>query len=73
MIIELLLIVFLTLLAAAIGKRVLFFFNFDFCTFIEEFVFSAGIGLSTIVFSVWGLGQLGLLYTWFIYLIILKK
>jgi len=71
MIIELLLIVFLTLLAAAIGKRVLFFFNFDFCTFIEEFVFSAGIGLSTIVFSVWGLGQLSLLYTWFFYLIIL--
>ena len=71
MIIELLLIVFLTLLAAAIGKRILRFFKFDFNTFIEEFVFSAGIGLSAIVFLVWGLGQFGLLYTWFFYLIIL--
>jgi len=71
MIIELLLIVFLTLLAAAIGKRILRFFKFDFNTFIEEFVFSAGIGLSTIAFSVWGLGQFSLLYTWFFYLIIL--
>jgi len=71
MIIELLLIVFLTLFAAATGKKILRFFNYEFCTFIEEFVFSAGVGLSAIVFSVWGLGQFGLLYTWFLYLIIL--
>jgi len=71
MIIELLLIIFLTLFAAAIGKRILHFSKFDFNTFIEGFVFSAGIGLSTIVFSVWGLGQLGLLYAWVIWLIIL--
>lgn len=71
MIIELLLIVFLTLFAAAIGKGILNFFNFGFITFVEEFVFSTGIGLSAIVFSVWGLGQFGLLYTWFLYLIIL--
>lgn len=70
MIIELLLIAFLALFAAAAGKRIFGFFNFDFCTFIEEFVFSAGIGLSTIVFSVWGLGQFGLLYAWLLYLII---
>jgi hypothetical protein len=71
MIIELLLIVFLTLLAAAIGKRILRFFKFDFNTFIEGFVFSVGIGLSAIVFLVWGLGQFGLLYAWFLYLVIL--
>jgi len=71
MITEFLLIIFISLFAAAIGNRLLRFFKFDFNTFIEEFVFSAGIGLSVIVFSVWGLGLLGLLYTWLFYLIIL--
>jgi len=71
MIIELLFIIYLTILAAAVGRIILEYFKFDFCSFIEEFVFSTGIGLSVIVFSVWGLGQLGLLYAWFIWLIIL--
>ncbi len=58
------LLLILLLLATCLGRRILRYFKVKFDSFFEKILFSVGLGLGIISYSVLGLGLLGLLYWW---------
>ncbi|HEA47380.1 MAG TPA: phospholipid carrier-dependent glycosyltransferase, partial [bacterium] len=58
------LLTILLFLAICLGRKILRHFKVKFNSFFEENLFSIGLGLGIISYSVLGLGLLGLLYHW---------
>lgn len=61
---NLLFLLFVFILATAIGRKLFHIFKFEFSGICEEFVFSCGIGLGIIAFFILIIGLLKVLYWW---------
>lgn len=69
--IELLLLVVIFLVSAGLGKKVFSLFKFEFSSFLEELLFSTGLGLGLLSIFTFLLGILKLLYPLYAYLLLL--
>lgn len=61
---ELVLLFLLILVSTALGRKILRWLKIEFTSFLEEFLFSLGLGLGTLAYLTFGLGLCGLLYRW---------
>ncbi len=67
---ELFFLLFIILIAWALGRKALKYLRNEFSTFLEESVFSLGLGLGILAYLVLGLGLVGLFYHWVAYLLL---
>lgn len=61
----------LILISYCVGLRILRIFKIQTSSFLEEIVFSVGLGLGCLSYIVLGLGLAGLLYNWVFYIVFL--